>query len=192
MTPSRDHLDAEGFILDDTDEPGETHHIPSFPSSEVGLQRLSRDSDEGPRMPRLPFASRLAASDATPGAMANLGIFSTTVLEVDTSDIKVPRASPRNLMEQIAFDIEDVSKCFAAHVEDSPKIEEGSDLPILESPRTLCGGGGCLATRVQTGLEPGDINPYDAEWLKAKREEDEEYVLYLKSLSPDGIPLVKL
>eukprot|EP00434_Breviolum_minutum_P018852 symbB.v1.2.016628.t2/scaffold1241.1/size129723/3 len=84
-------------------------------------------------------------------------------------------------MEQIAFDIEDVSKCFAAHVEDSPKIEA---LPFRESM-----GGGCLATRVQTGLEPGDINPYDAEWLKAKREEDEEYVLYLKSLSPDGIPL---
>lgn len=202
MIPSRDHVDAEGFTLEDTEEPGDTQQIPAFPSTEVGLQHLlvsREDSEDGPRMPKLPVAARLAADTevppGSPGAIPSLGMFSSAMFSLPDGQSKMPTMSPRSLLEQIAFDIQDVSKCYAVQVEDTPQIEEASDLGvILESPRNLCGGG-CLASRpsgVSVGLENGDINPYDAEWLKAKREEDEEYVLYLKSQSPDGVPLVKL
>ncbi|CAK9094858.1 unnamed protein product [Durusdinium trenchii] len=152
--------------------------LPALPAAEAGRKHgFFSEEEDGPRMPKLPFASRLADSEAMPGAMARLGIFpSFSMPEASPGDGAPLKASPRSLLEQIAFDIEDVSKCYAdgKEGEGSPQIEEASDLgPIIESSNNFCGGG-CLVIKPIAGLDPGDLNPYDAEWLKAKREEDEE------------------
>ncbi|CAJ1406352.1 unnamed protein product [Effrenium voratum] len=74
--------------------------------------------------------------------------------------------------------------------------EESHQMPLLESPRNnLCGGGCLVAGTAFEGLEPetpSSVGASEADWLRAKREEDEEYLLYLKSQSADGVPLVKL
>lgn len=165
-------------------------------------------------MPQLPFATRLVETSAT----ERLALFSSPLLSMqqggntlaDKDAVQRLKACPTNIFEQIAFDIEDtVTKAMLAQTgkeeEDSDVPEESKTpiFPVLDSPkRSVCGG--CLVTPV-SNIGVSDmlnldvaydsttlLGPTEAEWLKQKREEDEEYLLYLKSQSPDGLPLVRL
>eukprot|EP00435_Cladocopium_sp_Y103_P018754 s1771_g4.t1 len=79
---------------------GDTQPIPAFPSTEVGLQHLSpvsrEDSEDGPRMPKLPVAARLAAdTEVPPGAIPNLGMFSSAMFSLPDGQSKMPTASSK-------------------------------------------------------------------------------------------------
>ncbi|CAJ1418041.1 unnamed protein product [Effrenium voratum] len=167
--------------------------IPRLPVQEE-LCEPPETGEEGdgdvPRMPRLPFASRLAhPGPGRPGLLAAL-----TGVQDLAGDTQPLKGSPRELLEQIAFDIEDISKAMP-RITSTPE-EESHQMPLLESPRNnLCGGGCLVAGTAFEGLEPetpSSVGASEADWLRAKREEDEEYLLYLKSQSADGVPLVKL
>ncbi|CAJ1333750.1 unnamed protein product [Effrenium voratum] len=86
-----------------------------------------------PRMPRLPFASRLAhPGPGRPGLLAAL-----TGVQDLAGDTQPLKGSPRELLEQIAFDIEDISKAMP-RITSTPEERSRTRCPCWNHPGTTC------------------------------------------------------